>query len=207
MEQIDYEKADTLCANIVKNEGDRLIDQKKWLNKYKGLYSKFNIQPGKLPAIANCNFEGIGYESVAAFHKIYKNTLDDFTILDTWKHADAIAHFFEELNLSMLVECLKQDYYNNLDYTDFIYQLAVAFTEMQFRGNLKTSTISCACKQCRRQQYFFIGETDGSYFDLTFVLENDKVIDIYECQEAKCMVPEEIYIEKRIWLDSNKPPF
>ncbi len=207
MEQNDYEKADTLCANILKNEGDRLIDQKEWLNKYKGLYSKFNIQPGKLPAIANCNFKGIRYENIATFHKIYKNTLDDFTIVDTWKQVDAIAHFFEELNLSMLVECLKQDYYNNLDYTDFIYQLAVAFTEMEFRGNLKTRTISCTCKQCCRQQYFFIGETDGSYFDLTFVLEKEKVIDIYECEESKCMVPEEINLEKRIWIDPNKTPF
>ncbi len=207
MEQNDYDKADSLCANIIKNEGERLIDPKAWLNKYKELYSRFNIQPGKLPAIANCNFEGVKYENIAAFHKTYKKIQDDYLILDTWKNDEAIAYFFEELNLSMLVECLKQDSYMGMDYTDFIYQLAVAFTEMQFRGNLKSRTISCACKQCCRQQYFFIGETDGSYFDLTFVLENDKVIDIYECQEAKCMVPQELNLEKRIWIDPNKTPF
>jgi hypothetical protein len=160
-----------------------------------------------LPAIANCNFEGVRYENIAVFHKIYQKLQNEFTIVDTWKHADAIAYFFEELNLSMLVECLRQEYYNGMDYTDFIYQLAVAFTEMEFRGNLKTRTISCTCKQCYRQQYFFIGEKDGSYFDLTFFLENEKVIDIYECEEAKCMVPEELNLEKRIWIDPNKTPF
>ncbi len=207
MEQNDYEKADTLCAYIVKNEGDRLIDQKEWLNKYKELYSKFNIQPNNLPAIANCNFNGVRYENIATFHKIYKRTLDDFTILDTKKHSEVLVYFFEELNLSMLVECLKQDSYYGMDYTDVIYLLAVAFTEMQFRGNLKTRTVSWACKHCCRQQYFFIGEKDGSFFDLTFVLENDKVIDIYECQETKCMVPEEIKLEKRIFINTNLNPF
>ena len=207
MEKKDYEMADLLCISIIQKEGERLIDPKAWLNQYKGLYNRFNIQPGKLPAIANCNFEGVRYENIARFHRIYKKIHDDYHILDTWKHTEAIAYFFEELNLSMLVECLKQDSYLGMDSTDFIYHLAVAFTEMQFRGNLKTRTISCACEQCYRQQYFFIGETDGSYFDLTFVLENDKVIDIYECREAKCMVPEEIELEKRIWIDPSKPPF
>jgi hypothetical protein len=207
MEKKEYEMSDLLCISIIQKEDERMNDPRAWLNKYKGLYIRFNIQPGKLPAIANCNFEGVRYENIAVFHKIYQKLQNEFTIVDTWKHADAIAYFFEELNLSMLVECLKQEYYNGMDYTDFIYQLAVAFTEMEFRGNLKTRTISCTCKQCCRQQYFFIGEKDGSYFDLTLFLENEKVIDIYECEEAKCMVPEELNLEKRIWIDPNKTPF
>jgi hypothetical protein len=207
MEKKEYEMSDLLCISIIQKEDERMNDPRAWLNKYKGLYIRFNIQPGKLPAIANCNFEGVRYENIAIFHKIYQKLQNEFTIVDTWKHADAIAYFFEELNLSMLVECLKQEYYNGMDYTDFIYQLAVAFTEMEFRGNLKTRTISCTCKQCCRQQYFFIGEKDGSYFDLTLFLENEKVIDIYECEEAKCMVPEELNLEKRIWIDPNKTPF
>lgn len=207
MEKKEYEMSDLLCISIIQKEDERMNDPRAWLNKYKGLYIRFNIQPGKLPAIANCNFEGVRYENIAVFHKIYQELQNEFTIVDTWKHADAIAYFFEELNLSMLVECLKQEYYNGMDYTDFIYQLAVAFTEMEFRGNLKTRTISCTCKQCCRQQYFFIGEKDGSYFDLTLFLENEKVIDIYECEEAKCMVPEELNLEKRIWIDPNKTPF
>ncbi len=207
MEKKEYEMSDLLCISIIQKEDERMTDPRAWLNKYKGLFIRFNIQPGKLPAIANCNFEGVRYENIAVFHKIYQKLQNQFTIVDTWKHADAIAYFFEELNLSMLVECLKQEYYNGMDYTDFIYQLAVAFTEMEFRGNLKTRTISCTCKQCYRQQYFFIGEKDGSYFDLTFFLENEKVIDIYECEEAKCMVPEELNLEKRIWIDPNKTPF
>ncbi len=207
MEKKEYEMSDLLCISIIQKEDERMTDPRAWLNKYKGLFIRFNIQPGKLPAIANCNFEGVRYENIAVFHKIYQKLQNEFTIVDTWKHADAIAYFFEELNLSMLVECLKQEYYNGMDYTDFIYQLAVAFTEMEFRGNLKTRTISCTCKQCYRQQYFIIGEKDGSYFDLTFFLENEKVIDIYECEEAKCMVPEELNLEKRIWIDPNKTPF
>ena len=62
MEKKDYEMADLLCISIIQKEEARLIDPKAWLNKYKGLYSKFNIQPGNLPAIANCNFEGIRYD-------------------------------------------------------------------------------------------------------------------------------------------------
>jgi hypothetical protein len=86
MEKKDYEMADLLCISIIQKEEARLIDPKAWLNKYKGLYSKFNIQPGKLPAIANCNFEGIRYENIARFHSLYHKLNFEYHILDHKSH-------------------------------------------------------------------------------------------------------------------------
>jgi hypothetical protein len=74
MNKIDYQIADNYCATIL-NEFDVFTDMTGWIKRYKELYKIINIQPNGLPAIANCNYEGIRYEHIAKFHSLYTKTL------------------------------------------------------------------------------------------------------------------------------------
>ncbi len=70
MDALDYQMADTICETIIQDfvsDGDITT----WLSKYKSLYDRFNIAPKGLPAVANCNFEGVKYNKIAKFHSLY----------------------------------------------------------------------------------------------------------------------------------------
>ncbi len=207
MEKKDYEMADLLCISIIQKEEARLIDPKAWLNKYKGLYSKFNIQPGKLPAIANCNFEGIRYENIARFHSLYHKLNFEYHILDHKSHEEAIVYFFEQMNAYMIGHYLTEEYYMGMDLVDFFYSLGNAFQELQDRGNKQLYTEIVECSNCNRKQYFFKGFKDDSYLHLIFKLENGIVKDLIECREAKCILPHDIDTNKQVFLDTITPPF
>jgi hypothetical protein len=71
MNRNDYCLADQICQTILVNF-DIFVDTKEWLSNFKSLYTRFNIQPGNLPAIADCNFEFIKYENISKFHSLYK---------------------------------------------------------------------------------------------------------------------------------------
>ncbi len=207
MEKKDYEMADLLCISIIQKEEARLIDPKAWLNKYKRLYSKFNIQPGKLPAIANCNFEGIRYENIARFHSLYHKLNFEYHILDHKSHEEAIVYFFEQMNAYMIGHYLTEEYYMGMDLVDFFYSLGNAFQELQDRGNKQLYTEIVECSNCNRKQYFFKGFKDDSYLHLIFKLENGIVKDLIECREAKCILPHDIDTNKQVFLDTITPPF
>ena len=207
MEKKDYEMADLLCISIIQKEEARLIDPKAWLNKYKGLYSKFNIQPGKLPAIANCNFEGIRYENIARFHSLFHKLNFEYHILDHKSHEEAIVYFFEQMNAYMIGHYLTEEYYMGMDLVDFFYSLGNAFQELQDRGNKQLYTEIVECSNCNRKQYFFKGFKDDSYLHLIFKLENGIVKDLIECRESKCVLPHDIDTEKQVFLDTITPPF
>lgn len=207
MEKKDYEMADLLCISIIQKEEARLIDPKAWLNKYKGLYSKFNIQPGKLPAIANCNFEGIRYENIARFHSLYHKLNFEYHILDHKSHEEAIVYFFEQMNAYMIGHYLTEEYYMGMDLVDFFYSLGNAFQELQDRGNKQLYTEIVECSNCNRKQYFFKGFKDDCYLHLIFKLENGIVKDLIECRESKCVLPHDIDTEKQVFLDTITPPF
>lgn len=207
MEKKDYEMTDLLCISIIQKEEERLIDPKAWLNKYKGLYSKFNIQPGKLPAIANCNFEGIRYENIARFHSLYHKLNFEYHILDHKSHEEAIVYFFEQMNAYMIGHYLSEEYYMGMDLVDFFYSLGNAFQELQDRGNKQLYTEIVECSNCNRKQYFFKGFKDDSYLHLIFKLENGIVKDLIECREAKYILPHNIDTNKQVFLDTKTPPF
>lgn len=207
MEKKDYEMADLLCISIIQKEEARLIDPKAWLNKYKRLYSKFNIQPGKLPAIANCNFEGIRYENIARFHSLYHKLNFEYHILDHKSHEEAIVYFFEQMNAYMIGHYLTEEYYMGMDLVDFFYSLGNAFQELQDRGNKQLYTEIVECSNCNMKQYFFKGFKDDSYLHLIFKLENGIVKDLIECRESKCVLPHDIDTEKQVFLDTITPPF
>ncbi len=207
MEKKDYEITNLLCISINQEEEERLIDPKAWLNKYKGLYDKFNIQPGNLPAIADCNFEGVKYENISKFHSLYQKLSFEYNILDHKSHEETIVYFFEQMNSYMIGHYLTEEYYMGMDLVDFFYSLGNAFQELQDRGNKQLYTEIVECSNCNMKQYFFKGFKDDSYLHLIFKLENGIVKDLIECRESKCVLPHDIDTEKQVFLDTKTPPF
>jgi hypothetical protein len=202
----DYNYTDIICQSII-NEFDVYGDTKEWLSNYKSLYTRFNIQPGNLPAIADCNFEGVKYENIAKFHSLYHKLNFEYHILDHKSHEDAIIYFFEHMNAYMIGHYLTEEYYMGMDLVDFFYSLGNAFQELQDRENKQLYTEIVECSNCNMKQYFFKGTKDGSYLHLIFKLENGIVKDLIECREAKCVLPQEIDTEKQVFLDTITPPF
>jgi len=206
MLKIDYEIADNNCE-IILNKFDFFGGTKEWLSNYKSLYTRFNIQPGNLPAIADCNFEGVKYENISKFHSLYKKLSFEYNILDHKSHEETIVYFFEQMNSYMIGHYLTEECYMGLDLVDFFYSLGNAFQELQNRGNKQLYTEIVECSNCNMKQYFLKGTKDGSYLHLSFKLENGIVKDLIECREANCFLPQEIDTEKQVFLDTITPPF
>lgn len=206
MHRKEYINSDQLCYSIV-NNFDVLGNTEEWLIKYMPLFNRFNIQVGTLPAIADSNFEGIKYENIAKFHRLYQKLNFEYHILDYKSHVDAIVYFFEQMNASMLASHMKEMSYLGMDNADFFYSLGNAFQVLQNRGNKQLYTEVIECSFCSQKQYFFKGYKDDSYLHLIFKLENGMVKDLIECREAKCDLPAHIDTENQVFLDIITPPF
>lgn len=206
MLKIDYEIADNNCTTIL-NEFDVFGDTKEWLSNYKSLYNHLNIQPGNLPAIADCNFEGVKYENISKFHSLYQKMSFEYNILDHKSHEEAIVYFFEQMNSYMIGHYLTEEYYMGMDLSEFFYSLGNAFQELQDRGNNHLYTEIVECSNCNMKQYFFKGTKDDSYLHLLFKLENGMVKDLIECREGQCNLPNNIDTLKQVFLDTMTPPF
>lgn len=206
MNSHDYIKSDKFCESII-NEFDVFGDTKEWLSNYKSLYTRFNIQPGNLPAIADCNFEGVKYENISKFHRLYQKLSFEYNILDHKSHEESIVYFFEQMNSYMIGHYLTEEYYMGMDLVDFFYCLGNAFQELQDRGNKQLYTEIVECSNCNLKQYFFKGTKEDSYLHLIFKLENGIVKDLIECREAKCVLPQDIDTGKQVILDTTTPPF
>ena len=207
LNKIDYEIADSFCESIIISSDLNFSNQEAWLEEHKNLYTRFNIQPGKLPAIADCNFEGVKYENISKFHRLYQKLSFEYHILEYKSQEEAIVYFFEQMNSFMIGHYLTEEYYMGMDLVDFFYSLGNAFQELQDRGNKQLYTEIVECSNCNMKQYFFKGIKDGSYLHLIFKLENGIVKDLIECREATCVLPKEIDTEKQVFLDTITPPF
>ena len=71
MNKIDYQIANNFCEEALMML-DKENDAAHWLLENKPLFESITIQPEGLPAIANCNFEGIYYGYIAQFHSMYQ---------------------------------------------------------------------------------------------------------------------------------------
>lgn len=209
MSQFDYQLVDKLCKSVLVNFED-LIDTAEideWLFKNKSLYDKVNVQPKGLPAIANCNFNGVRYDHISKFHSLYYKIDFENNILSYKSHEESIVYFFEKMNTLMLANHLNGDRYLGMDLPDFFYSLGNAFQELQNRGNKQLYTEIVDCNICNQKQYYFKGYKDDSYLHLILKLENNIVKDIIECREAKCVIPNDIDTVKQVFIDTISPPF
>lgn len=204
--KVEFEECDIICQSII-DKYDIFSDMLLWLGEHQSLFNQINIQPKGLPGIVNSNFEGVKYEFISKFHLLYKTVYHDYNILNKKSHLETIIYFLEEMNSYMLGHYLDYDFIMNNDNPTFYYLLGMAFDELQYRGNTKLELVKSNCKSCDRDQYFFIGNNDGSYLHLQFKVENDVVLDINECEISSCLVPNNLDKEKQVDLNTELPPF
>jgi len=209
MNKLQYESAEYLCEKILEYFSPLREFEKihEWLDSHKSLYDQINIQPKGLPAIANCNYEGIRYFNIEKFHSLYHKTDFECNILDHKTQEEAIVYFFEQMNSNMIGHYLTEEKYMGIDLPDFFYSLGNAFQELQDRGNNELYTEIVLCSNCNMKQYFFKGIKEDSYLNLIFKLENGIVKDLIECRESKCVLPNDIDSGKQVFLDTITPPF
>ena len=202
----EFEEANIICQSII-DKYDIFSDMLLWLEEHQSLFNQINIQPKGLPGIANSNFEGIRYEYISKFHQLYKTVYNDYNILNEKTHLEAIIYFLEEMNSFMIGHYLDYDTIMDVESPKFFYLLGMAFDELQYRGNTKLELVKSNCESCDRDQYFFVGNNDGSYLHLQFKVENVMVLDVNECELLKCLVPSLIDTEKQVYLNTELPPF
>lgn len=201
----EFEEANIICQSII-DKYDIFSDMLLWLEEHQSLFNQINIQPKGLPGIANSNFEGVKYEFISKFHQLYKTVYHDYNILNERSHLETIIYFFEQMNSYMLGHYLDYDFIMNNENPRFYYLLAMSFDELQNRGNTKLQLVKSNCNSCNLNQYFFVGNNDGSYLHLQFNIENNTVLDINECQVLKCLIPIELDTEKQVFLNTELPP-
>ena len=202
----DFDEVNLICQSIIDNY-DIFCDMHLWIDEHMSLFNQINIQPKGLPGIANSNFEGVKYEYISKFHRLYKTVYYDYNILNEKTHLEAIIYFLEEMNSFLIGHYLDYDTIMDIESPKFFYLLGMAFDELQFRGNTKLELAKSNCNSCDRDQYFFIGNNDGSYLHLQFKVENDVVLNVKECEILRCLVPAHIDTEKQVFLNAELPPF
>lgn len=202
----DFEEANLICQSIMDNY-DIFSDMPLWLEEHKSLFNQINIQPKGVPGIANSNFEGVKYEFISKFHRLYKTVYHDYNILNEKSHLEAVIYFLKEMNSYMLGHYIDYDFIMNKEAPTFYYHLGMAFDELQNRGNTKLNLLKSNCSSCKLDQYFFVGNNDGSYLHLQFKIEDNIVLDINECEVLKCLIPIQLDAEKQVFLDIELPPF
>jgi len=122
--------------------------------------------------------------------------------------ADAVLYFIERLDIDMLKLILDQDYLDKeFDKKTFINNIANACDKFSETGNAflnryegKCNSDICSNTNC--VGYSFVGNKTHDYIDLIMEIKNDKVMDIYECNQFE-NENKDFLKNKKIIIDST----
>ena len=126
--------------------------------------------------------------------------------------ADAVLYYIERLDNDMLKLILDEDYLvKEFDKKTFINNIANAFDKFLETGNtfLNRYEGKCTSGVCTNSNcigFSFIGNKTHDFMDLIVKTENDKVIEIFECNQFE---NENIDLLKnhKVTIDSEAFPF
>ncbi len=178
-----YEIADKFCEEALTLEaGD--IDRDFWLVEYNDLYKSISIAPEGLPSIANGNFNGVKYKNIFDFHSKYVQRKFEQGILDRMSQKDAVEFFIRKMDIYALNKILDYREYSDVEKPVFLNKLEAVFDIFKERGNTQLGCNYGVCKGCHLGHVGigFIGDEDDSYIELLILSENNRVTDIFECQ-------------------------
>jgi len=138
--------------------------------------------------------------------------LNDKAEIPLKTQVDAVLFFIQQLDSSMLKLVLDKNFtYQDYDLKTFIKKISHVFDVFLERENtfLNIHEGSCTSNVCCKSNckgFSFIGNKSNDYMDLIIQIENDKVLDIYECYQflnQKSMVLK----KEKITIDSIEEPF
>lgn len=123
---------------------------------------------------------------------------------------EAFISYFRNFEIDM-IESLLDD---NRTYQDFpkylfVQKLANAFQRFINSGDTFLNTYNGICKSeicsvgCKGSR--FIGNHSGLYIDIVFKIENEEVIDVYECHQFSTISPKKTLLQK-VLIDTKDIP-
>ena len=208
MSENDFYISDKTCEESIQdfeNKNDKLL----WLAENRELYNSISIRPEGLPSIASCCLNGKHYENISLFHRLYCKTYTDENILETKTHLEAVIHFIEKMNIQKLDELLLEHHYASMRKPKFLNELKGVFQEFKDGGDTVLYASQGVCQGCKVgcPGYTFLSNNSRNYMDLVVVSENDKVTDIYECNQFNNDRYVKSMLGKRIKFYNDDMPF
>lgn len=200
-----YEIADKFCKEALEVEaGD--IDRDYWINEYEDLFKSVSIAPEGLPSIANANFNGCKYKNIYDFHSKYVQRKFEQDILNRMTHKEAVEYFIGRMDIYALDKILDYREYSDVDKPFFLEKLNLVFDIFKERGNIRLVSSNGVCMGCQHGHIgvAFIGDNDNTFIDLMIMSENDKVTDIFECNNFKFDTYDREHLGERLFLRINK---
>ena len=199
-----YDIVDRFCEEALELEaGD--IDRDYWINECEDLFKSVSIAPEGLPSIANANFNGCKYTNIYDFHSKYVQRKFEQDILNRMTHKDAVEYFISRMDTYALDKILVYREYSDVEKPVFLEKLNVVFDTFKERGNIRLVSTNGVCKGCQHGHIgvAFIGDNDDTYLELMILTENDKVTDIFECNNFKFDTYNKELLGQRLFLRIN----
>lgn len=199
-----YEIIDKFCEEALELEaGD--IDRDFWIKDNEDLFNSVSIAPEGLPSIANANFNGCKYKNIYDFHSKYVQRKFEQDILNRMTHKDAVEYFISRMDIYALDKILDYREYSDVDKPFFLEKLNIVFDKFKERGNKRLVSTNGVCKGCQQGHIgvAFIGDIDDTYLELMILTENDKVTDIFECNNFKFDTYNKELLGQRLFLRIN----
>jgi hypothetical protein len=126
--------------------------------------------------------------------------------------ADAVLYYIERLDNDMLKLILDTDYVNKeFDKKAFINNIANAFVKFSETGNTflnryEGKCTSGVCTNSNCTGFSFVGNKTHDFMDLIVKTENDKVIEIFECNQFE-NENNDLLKNHKVTIDSEAFPF
>ena len=199
-----YEIVDKFCEEALEVEiGD--IDRDFWITDYEDLFKSVSIAPEGLPSIANANFNGFKYKNIHDFHSKYVQRKFEQDILNRMSQKDAVEYFISRMDIYALDKILDYREYSDVDKPFFLEKLNIVFDTFKERGNIRLVSTNGVCKGCQHGHIgvAFIGDNDDTYLELMILSENNKVTDIFECNNFKFDTYNKELLGQRLFLRIN----
>ncbi len=202
---LSFEIADRFCEESLMEEA-KMGDKDKWIAEYNDLYKSISISPKGLPSIANANFNGRKYEYISLFHSKYIQRVFEKNILNNLSHKEAVEYFIAKMNIEGLEKILEYREYSDVEKPIFLSKISDVFDLFKDRGNTHLIESFGVCKgcQCGKEGVAFIGNFDDSYIELLILTENEKVYDIFECNNFAYASYNKEHLGKRVSLRIKK---
>ena len=199
-----YEIVDMFCKEALEIEAGE-IDRDFWITDNEDLFKSVSIAPDGLPSIANANFNGCKYQFIHDFHSKYVQRKFEQDILNKMTHKDAVEYFIGRMDIYALDKILDYREYSDVDKPVFLEKLNIVFDTFKERGNIRLVSTNGVCKGCQNGHIgvAFIGDNDDTYLELMIMSENDKVTDIFECNNFKLDTYSKELLGQRLFLNIN----
>ena len=117
-------------------------------------------------------------------------------------HKDAVEYFISRMDIYALDKILDYREYSDVDKPFFLEKLNIVFDTFKERGNKRLVGTNGVCKGCQQGHIgvAFVGDNEDTYIELMILTENDKVIDIFECNNFKFDTYNKEFLGQRLFM-------